>query len=141
MNYQHSEDFNLLSCCRIVCEDTWQLHLRSGKESKKRIFWTEGRSRNCLTVVLFLATLLSALYVPTMGSVIALLGGSSALFIFIFPGLAGDFFISHFSVLINICFIKVYDKYSRYPFKFPFTTFKTKCECLINLQFNFQNKI
>ena len=98
----------IIICCRIVCEDTWQWHGKSGKESKKRKFWTESRSRNCLTVVLFLATLLSALYVPTMGSVIALLGGSSALFIFIFPGCLETFFISHFSLLINTCFIQVY---------------------------------
>ncbi|KAK7913062.1 hypothetical protein WMY93_013273 [Mugilogobius chulae] len=47
----------------------------------------ESRCRIALTVVWITVTLLIAMYVPDMGEVISVIGGISAFFIFIFPGL------------------------------------------------------
>uniref|UniRef100_A0A8B9PUJ6 Solute carrier family 38 member 8 n=1 Tax=Apteryx owenii TaxID=8824 RepID=A0A8B9PUJ6_APTOW len=49
----------------------------------------EQRTRVVLTVSWIAATLAIALFVPDIGKVIGLIGGISAFFIFIFPGLAG----------------------------------------------------
>ncbi len=46
----------------------------------------EYRQRVVLTIIIFTATLMIAIFVPTVGSIIALLGGISAVFIFIYPG-------------------------------------------------------
>ncbi|XP_035508260.1 putative sodium-coupled neutral amino acid transporter 8 [Morone saxatilis] len=47
----------------------------------------ETRCRVVLTVIWITITLLIAMYVPDMGEVISVIGGISAFFIFIFPGL------------------------------------------------------
>ncbi|XP_071345167.1 putative sodium-coupled neutral amino acid transporter 8 [Trachinotus anak] len=47
----------------------------------------ESRCRVVLTVIWITITLLIAMYVPDMGEVISVIGGISAFFIFIFPGL------------------------------------------------------
>ncbi|XP_022601206.1 putative sodium-coupled neutral amino acid transporter 8 [Seriola dumerili] len=47
----------------------------------------ESRCRVVLTVIWITITLLIAMYVPDMGEVIGVIGGISAFFIFIFPGL------------------------------------------------------
>jgi len=47
-----------------------------------------------ITTILFTITCILALTVPSIGAVIALLGGSASLFIFVFPGLC--FFMAHF---------------------------------------------
>ncbi|XP_023251513.1 putative sodium-coupled neutral amino acid transporter 8 [Seriola lalandi dorsalis] len=47
----------------------------------------ESRCRVILTVIWITITLLIAMYVPDMGEVIGVIGGISAFFIFIFPGL------------------------------------------------------
>ncbi|XP_020797362.1 putative sodium-coupled neutral amino acid transporter 8 [Boleophthalmus pectinirostris] len=47
----------------------------------------ESRCRVILTVVWITVTLLIAMFVPDMGEVISVIGGISAFFIFIFPGL------------------------------------------------------
>lgn len=46
----------------------------------------ESRCRVVLTVVWITVTLLIAMFVPDMGEVISVIGGISAFFIFIFPG-------------------------------------------------------
>ena len=50
-------------------------------------WWTEPRRRAVTTTILFSLTLALAIAVPTIGSVITLLGGTGALFIFVFPGM------------------------------------------------------
>ncbi|XP_049574568.1 putative sodium-coupled neutral amino acid transporter 8 isoform X1 [Syngnathus scovelli] len=47
----------------------------------------ESRCRTLLTVIWITITLLIAMFVPDMGEVISVIGGISAFFIFIFPGL------------------------------------------------------
>uniref|UniRef100_A0A673AAM9 Solute carrier family 38 member 8a n=1 Tax=Sphaeramia orbicularis TaxID=375764 RepID=A0A673AAM9_9TELE len=47
----------------------------------------ESRSRYVLTVLWIMATLLIAMFVPDISKVISVIGGISAFFIFIFPGL------------------------------------------------------
>lgn len=47
----------------------------------------ESRCRVILTVVWISVTLLIAMFVPDMGEVISVIGGISAFFIFIFPGM------------------------------------------------------
>merc|ERR1719357_712745 len=47
----------------------------------------ESRCRVVLTVIWITVTLLIAMFVPDMGEVISVIGGISAFFIFIFPGL------------------------------------------------------
>lgn len=47
----------------------------------------ESRCRVVLTVIWITITLLIAMFVPDMGEVISVIGGISAFFIFIFPGM------------------------------------------------------
>ncbi|MEQ2277583.1 hypothetical protein XENORESO_004722 [Xenotaenia resolanae] len=47
----------------------------------------ESRSRYVLTVLWIMTTLLIAMFVPDISKVISVIGGISAFFIFIFPGL------------------------------------------------------
>lgn len=47
----------------------------------------ESRCRVVLTVIWISITLLIAMFVPDMGEVISVIGGISAFFIFIFPGM------------------------------------------------------
>ena len=46
----------------------------------------ETQRRVGVTVVFFFVSLIIAQCVPSIGSVIALLGGSASLFVFVFPG-------------------------------------------------------
>jgi len=46
----------------------------------------ERRRRIVTTLVWFILSLLSALFIPNIGVVISLLGGLAAIFIFVFPG-------------------------------------------------------
>ena len=48
----------------------------------------ESRCRVVLTVIWIAVTLLIAMFVPDMGEVISVIGGISAFFIFIFPGMS-----------------------------------------------------
>ena len=58
----------------------------------------ESRCRAVLTVIWITITLLIAMFVPDMGEVISVIGGISAFFIFIFPGMKPTL------ILINIYF-------------------------------------
>ena len=53
----------------------------AGKTCQKEVHRRVG-----VTFIFFIISLIIALYVPSIGSVIALLGGSAALFVFVFPG-------------------------------------------------------
>ena len=64
---------------RMLLDD----YLRSYCHSKG---YNEKAVLNIETVVLFIVSVMIANIVPTITSVIALLGGSSSLFVFIFPG-------------------------------------------------------
>ncbi|XP_033373140.1 putative sodium-coupled neutral amino acid transporter 8 isoform X1 [Parus major] len=69
---------------RSVVKDLWAAPKRGAvAECEAR----ERRSRVALTVTWMAATLAIALFVPDIGKVIELIGGISAFFIFIFPGL------------------------------------------------------
>ncbi|XP_068430947.1 putative sodium-coupled neutral amino acid transporter 8 [Clinocottus analis] len=58
----------------------------------------ESRCRVVLTVIWITITLLIAMFVPDMGEVISVIGGISAFFIFIFPGLCLVFTMQNESV-------------------------------------------
>ncbi|XP_040051970.1 putative sodium-coupled neutral amino acid transporter 8 [Gasterosteus aculeatus] len=58
----------------------------------------ESRCRTVLTVIWITVTLLIAMFVPDMGEVISVIGGISAFFIFIFPGLCLLFTMQNESV-------------------------------------------
>ncbi|KAM8895275.1 putative sodium-coupled neutral amino acid transporter 8 [Spinachia spinachia] len=58
----------------------------------------ESRCRVVLTVIWITVTLLIAMFVPDMGEVISVIGGISAFFIFIFPGLCLLFTMQNESV-------------------------------------------
>ncbi|XP_044058790.1 putative sodium-coupled neutral amino acid transporter 8 [Siniperca chuatsi] len=58
----------------------------------------ESRCRVVLTVIWITVTLLIAMFVPDMGEVISVIGGISAFFIFIFPGLCLVFIMQTESV-------------------------------------------
>uniref|UniRef100_A0A3B4V744 Solute carrier family 38 member 8 n=1 Tax=Seriola dumerili TaxID=41447 RepID=A0A3B4V744_SERDU len=67
----------------------------------------ESRCRVVLTVIWITITLLIAMYVPDMGEVIGVIGGISAFFIFIFPGLClihivDGFFFIHGRVILTV---------------------------------------
>lgn len=68
-------------CARMVMIDVF------GSMCHRRYGWSERRQRFVVTLGMFTFCLGIALTVPSIGSIIALLGGSAALFIFIFPGL------------------------------------------------------
>uniref|UniRef100_A0A3B3C2W1 Solute carrier family 38 member 8a n=1 Tax=Oryzias melastigma TaxID=30732 RepID=A0A3B3C2W1_ORYME len=71
---------------RSVIQDflqSWQRRQRGGVASPE----LERRSRYLLTVLWITTTLLIALFVPDISKVIGVIGGISAFFIFIFPGL------------------------------------------------------
>uniref|UniRef100_A0A8C7Y3D0 Solute carrier family 38 member 8a n=1 Tax=Oryzias sinensis TaxID=183150 RepID=A0A8C7Y3D0_9TELE len=71
---------------RSVIQDSlrsWQRRQREGVASAK----LERRSRYLLTVLWIIITLLIAVFVPDISKVIGVIGGISAFFIFIFPGL------------------------------------------------------
>uniref|UniRef100_A0A3B3ZED0 Amino acid transporter transmembrane domain-containing protein n=1 Tax=Periophthalmus magnuspinnatus TaxID=409849 RepID=A0A3B3ZED0_9GOBI len=60
----------------------------------------ESRCRVVLTIVWIAITLLIAMFVPDMGEVISVIGGISAFFIFIFPGMKTN---SHSLICISWC--------------------------------------
>ena len=49
-------------------------------------YWSDRKRDVVASLLLFVASLLLALVVPNIGSIISLLGGSASLFIFIYPG-------------------------------------------------------
>ncbi|XP_009887886.1 PREDICTED: putative sodium-coupled neutral amino acid transporter 8, partial [Charadrius vociferus] len=69
---------------RSVVRDMWETPKR-GTTTVPEVH--ERRSRVALTVAWMATTLAIALFVPDIGKVIELIGGISAFFIFIFPGL------------------------------------------------------
>lgn len=69
---------------RSVVRDVWATPKRGAAAVPEA---HERRSRVVLTVAWMAATLAIALFVPDIGKVIELIGGISAFFIFIFPGL------------------------------------------------------
>ncbi|XP_040471421.1 putative sodium-coupled neutral amino acid transporter 8 isoform X1 [Falco naumanni] len=69
---------------RSVVRDVWATPKRGAAVVPEE---HEQRSRVMLTVTWMAATLAIALFVPDIGKVIELIGGISAFFIFIFPGL------------------------------------------------------
>ncbi|XP_030367237.1 putative sodium-coupled neutral amino acid transporter 8 isoform X2 [Strigops habroptila] len=69
---------------RSVVRDVWVTPKRRAAAVPEA---QEQRSRVALTVTWMAATLAIALFVPDIGKVIELIGGISAFFIFIFPGL------------------------------------------------------
>ncbi|XP_038004263.1 putative sodium-coupled neutral amino acid transporter 8 isoform X3 [Motacilla alba alba] len=69
---------------RSVVKDLWATLKRGAVAVSEAHEW---RSRVALTVTWMAATLGIALFVPDIGKVIELIGGISAFFIFIFPGL------------------------------------------------------
>ncbi|KAL6113155.1 slc38a8 [Pungitius sinensis] len=62
----------------------------------------ESRCRVFLTVIWITVTLLIAMFVPDMGEVISVIGGISAFFIFIFPGLCLLFTMQNESVTLRV---------------------------------------
>lgn len=68
-------------CARMVMMDVF------GSKCQSHWGWSERRQRVVITIGMFIFSVFMALMVPSIGSIIALLGGSAALFIFIFPGL------------------------------------------------------
>uniref|UniRef100_A0A3Q3GN47 Solute carrier family 38 member 8b n=1 Tax=Labrus bergylta TaxID=56723 RepID=A0A3Q3GN47_9LABR len=60
----------------------------------------ESRCRVILTVIWISITLVIAMFVPDMGEVISVIGGISAFFIFIFPGIPG--FLLHCRVVFTV---------------------------------------
>ncbi|XP_037307862.2 putative sodium-coupled neutral amino acid transporter 8 [Pungitius pungitius] len=62
----------------------------------------ESRCRVFLTVIWITVTLLIAMFVPDMGEVISVIGGISAFFIFIFPGLCLLFTMQTESVTLRV---------------------------------------
>lgn len=62
----------------------------------------ESRCRVVLTVIWIAVTLLIAMFVPDMGEVISVIGGISAFFIFIFPGMLTTFTLIYLYVLSYI---------------------------------------
>ncbi|KAM8799264.1 solute carrier family 38 member 8 [Eudromia elegans] len=69
---------------RSVIRDVWVNPKRGAVPASEA---SERRTRVALTVSWIAATLVIALFVPDIGKVIGLIGGISAFFIFIFPGL------------------------------------------------------
>ncbi|CAD5116836.1 DgyrCDS5682 [Dimorphilus gyrociliatus] len=69
-------------CARLVIDDLVRYSFKLEYEQHER------KRRYIITTVLFMISLIVAQAVPTIGSVIALLGGTAALFIFVFPGLS-----------------------------------------------------
>ncbi len=67
----------MLSCFRLVLIDVFGKALCGD---------SEPRQRYIITIIVFIICVFLALIVPNIGSMITLLGGFSALFIFIFPG-------------------------------------------------------
>uniref|UniRef100_A0A3B3ZEC3 Amino acid transporter transmembrane domain-containing protein n=1 Tax=Periophthalmus magnuspinnatus TaxID=409849 RepID=A0A3B3ZEC3_9GOBI len=65
----------------------------------------ESRCRVVLTIVWIAITLLIAMFVPDMGEVISVIGGISAFFIFIFPGMKTN---SHSLICISWCPLLIY---------------------------------
>uniref|UniRef100_A0A667YKH7 Solute carrier family 38 member 8 n=1 Tax=Myripristis murdjan TaxID=586833 RepID=A0A667YKH7_9TELE len=62
----------------------------------------ESRCRVVLTVIWITVTLLIAMFVPDMSEVISVIGGISAFFIFIFPGMKISVDLNMFEVLLSI---------------------------------------
>uniref|UniRef100_A0A3B5AFB1 Putative sodium-coupled neutral amino acid transporter 8 n=1 Tax=Stegastes partitus TaxID=144197 RepID=A0A3B5AFB1_9TELE len=86
--------FVLCVCLPPCCVSVWNrsvvLNLMLRVQRRRRGIVThsfESRCRVALTVVWITFTLLIAMFVPDMGQVISVIGGISAFFIFIFPGL------------------------------------------------------
>jgi len=67
-------------CARLVLME------RSSDFCQRVLHWSEKVQRCVITVILFSLSVAIALSVPNIGATIALLGGSAAIFIFVFPG-------------------------------------------------------